>query len=293
MTEAVILAVVEGLTEYLPVSSTGHMILTEAALKMQKSSFTNLYIVNIQFGAIVSVLFLYWKRFFQSIDFYFKLFAAFLPAAILGVLLNDFIDSMLESVITVAVSLLIGGFILIFIDKYFKDQIEDKLSDDEAEEEEVKLTYPQAVIIGLFQCIAMIPGVSRSAAAIIGGLTQKLKIKSAAEFSFFLAVPTIGAASLYKLYKGFEFIKGTDIGFLIVGNIVSFIVGMLAIQFFIGLISKYGLRFFGYYRIALGALILILYMVGVKLEIPGDAPKIIPAKEAMYITPAKEECHEL
>lgn len=293
MTEAVILAVVEGLTEYLPVSSTGHMILTEAALKMQKSSFTNLYIVNIQFGAIVSVLFLYWKRFFQSIDFYYKLFAAFLPAAILGVLLNDFIDSMLESVITVAVSLLIGGFILIFIDKYFKDQIEDKLSDDEAEEEELKLTYPQAIIIGLFQCIAMVPGVSRSAAAIIGGLTQKLKIKSAAEFSFFLAVPTIGAASLFKLYKGFEYIRGTDVGFLVVGNIVSFIVGMLAIQFFIGLISKYGLRFFGYYRIAVGALILILYAAGVKLEIPGESPKIEVAKEAIYTAPAREESHEL
>ena len=240
ITEAVILAVVEGITEYLPVSSTGHMILTEAALKMQKSSFTNVYIVNIQFGAIVSVLFLYWKRFFQSRDFYFKLFVAFLPAAVLGFLLNDFIDSMLESVLTVAISLLVGRVILIFIDKIFASQIEEKLDDDEAEDEELHLTYPQAFIIGLFQCIAMIPGVSRSASAIIGGLTQKLKIKSAAEFSFFLAVPTIGAAAVYKLYKGFDLIKGTDMTYLIIGNGVSCIVGMLAIQFFIGLISKYG-----------------------------------------------------
>jgi undecaprenyl-diphosphatase len=285
ITEAVILAVVEGITEYLPVSSTGHMILTEAALKMQKSSFTNVYIVNIQFGAIVSVLFLYWKRFFQSRDFYFKLFVAFLPAAVLGFLLNDFIDSMLESVLTVAVSLLIGGFILIFIDKYFADQIEEKLTDDEAEDEELHLTYTQAFIIGLFQCIAMIPGVSRSASAIIGGLTQKLKIKSAAEFSFFLAVPTIGAAAVYKLYKGFDLIRGTDMTFLIIGNIVSFIVGMLAIQFFIGLISKYGLRFFGYYRIAIGALIIALYFAGVNLELPGEAPKVKNQNEANYIAP--------
>lgn len=282
--EAVILAIVEGLTEYLPVSSTGHMILTEAFLKMHKSEFTHIYIVNIQFGAILSVLFLYWKRFFQSFDFYFKLFVAFIPAAVLGILLNDFIDSLLSSVLTVSISLLLGGFILIFVDKIFHKQIEEAANDPDVikitttdefgvevskyEQPKLKVSWMQAFIIGCFQCLAMIPGVSRSAAAIVGGLTQKLNIKKAAEFSFFLAVPTISAAALYKLLKDFDHIVGSEMNYLLIGNVISFLVGMVAIKFFIGLITRFGLKFFGYYRIALGVLLLILMAMGHKLEIP-------------------------
>jgi undecaprenyl-diphosphatase len=282
-TEAVILAIVEGLTEYLPVSSTGHLILTEAFLGMQKNAFTNMYIINVQFGAILAVLFLYWKRFFQSLDFYFKLFVAFLPAAVLGFLLNDFIDSLLSSVITVAVSLIIGGIVLIFTDRYFQQQIEEAAHDEEMVEvkevnefgievkkkvlKKIPIGWAQAFIIGCFQCIAMIPGVSRSASTIIGGLYQKLNIKRAAEFSFFLAVPTITAASIYKLYKGIDLIRGTDIQFILIGNAISFIVGVIAIKFFINLITKYGLSFFGYYRIALGVAILVAMAMGYKLEI--------------------------
>ncbi len=282
-TEAVILAIVEGLTEYLPVSSTGHLILTEAFLGMQKNAFTNMYIINVQFGAILAVLFLYWKRFFQSLDFYFKLFVAFLPAAVLGFLLNDFIDSLLSSVITVAVSLIIGGIVLIFTDRYFQQQIEEAAHDEEMVEvkevnefgievkkkvlKKIPIGWAQAFIIGCFQCIAMIPGVSRSASTIIGGLYQKLNIKRAAEFSFFLAVPTITAASIYKLYKGIDLIRGTDIQFILIGNVISFIVGVIAIKFFINLITKYGLSFFGYYRIVLGVAILVAMAMGYKLEI--------------------------
>ncbi len=276
--EAVILAVVEGLTEFLPVSSTGHMILTEAVLRMQKTSFTNVYIVNIQFGAILSVLILYWRRFFQTLDFYFKLAVAFFPAAVLGFLLNDFIDSLLSSVLTVAVSLVVGGVVLIWVDKFFRNQIDDVQDDDDMitikevnefgveERKEVlrkfKLGWLEAFIIGCFQCVAMIPGVSRSAATIIGGLTQKLSIKRAAEFSFFLAVPTIAAASLYKLMKGFDVIRGNEISYLLIGNVVSFVVGVIAIKFFIGLITRYGLSMFGYYRILVGGVILVLYAMG-------------------------------
>ena len=264
--EAVILAIVEGITEYLPVSSTGHLILTEALLKMQKSTFNNLYIVNVQFGAILSVIFIYWRRFFQSFDFYLKLLVAFIPAAVLGFLLNDFIDSLLSSVVTVAVSLIVGGVVLIFVDKVYYNQM--KVSETEKEEnQKQEIGWLQALLIGCFQCIAMIPGVSRSAATIVGGLQQGLNIKMAAEFSFFLAVPTIAAAALYKLIKSYSDVKATDMDFLIIGNAISFVVGMIAIKFFIQLITHHGLKFFGYYRILLGVFILILMMLGHNLEI--------------------------
>ena len=283
-TESIILAIVEGLTEFIPVSSTGHMILTEAALKMQRSTLANVYIVNIQFGAILAVVFLYWRRFFQSFDFYFKLFVAFIPAAVLGFLLNDQIDKLLSSVTTVAVSLVIGGGGLIFTDRFFKQQIQDADKDEDREfikeidefgverKKEVlkrfEIGWMQAFLIGCFQCIAMVPGVSRSAATIVGGLTQKLNIKRAAEFSFFLAVPTVFAASAYKLLKSYDEIRGTDIDFFLVGNVVSFLVGMVAIKFFISLITRFGMKFLGYYRIVLGVFILIMMAMGHKLEIP-------------------------
>lgn len=281
--EAVILAVVEGITEYLPVSSTGHLIISEALLKMQKNSFTNVYIINIQFGAILSVVFLYWRRFLQSFDFYLKLFVAFLPAAVIGFLLNKHIDALLSSVVTVAITLILGGVVLIWVDKFFHKQIEEGAAVEDYEDvtvidefgieqkksmlKKLDISWMQALVIGCFQCIAMIPGVSRSASTIVGGLYQKLNIKHAAEFSFFLAVPTITAASLYKVYKHFDDIKGTDINLLLIGNVISFVVAMIAIKFFISLITRYGLRFFGYYRIAVGVIILILMALGYPLEI--------------------------
>ncbi len=199
--EAILLAVVEGLTEFLPISSTGHMIIASAMLGIDQSTFTRIFTVNIQFGAILSVVVLYWRRFFQSIEFYYKLFVAFLPAAIIGFFLGDFIDSLLENVLVVAVALLLGGIILLFIDKVFIDNRDDTQH----------ISYPRALVIGFFQCLALMPGVSRSAATIIGGMTQGLTRKAAAEFSFFLAVPTMFAASGYKLLKDYEYIQTADL----------------------------------------------------------------------------------
>jgi len=257
--EAIIIAIVEGLTEFLPISSTGHMIIAQALLGVENSDFVKAFVINIQFGAILSVVVLYWKRFFQSINFYFKLFVAFIPAAILGLLLGDYIDAMLESVLTVAIMLLLGGIILIFIDKWLNP------------EREVEVTYPKAFKIGLFQCIAMIPGVSRSAASIIGGMTQGLTRKQAAEFSFFLAVPTMFGASGYKLYKSYkvapEIFQGENLTTLLVGNAVAFIVAMLAIKFFIGFLTKHGFKLFGWYRIIVGAILIALILSGVNLSI--------------------------
>ena len=254
--QAIILAIVEGITEFLPVSSTGHMIIASSFMGISHLEFTKMFTVNIQFGAILSVVVLYWKRFFQSTDFYFKLFVAFLPAAVLGFLLNDLIDSMLENVVVVAVSLLVGGIILIFI---------DRIANDETREREI--SYFDALKIGFFQCIAMIPGVSRSASTIIGGMLQGLSRKQAAEFSFFLAVPTMAAAGGYKLLKTYDTIQASDIQTLLIGNVVAFVVAMLAIKFFINFLTKYGFKVFGYYRIILGIILLALLASGYKLDI--------------------------
>ncbi|MEI8201785.1 MAG: undecaprenyl-diphosphate phosphatase [Bacteroidota bacterium] len=254
--KALIIAIVEGITEFLPISSTGHMVITEKILGIAGSDFTQTFIVNIQFGAILSVIVLYWKRFFQSVNFYLKLFVAFLPAAIIGFLLGDFIDSILENVVVVAISLLLGGIILLFVDKWF-----NKPTDKQ------EVTFKNAFIIGCFQVIAMIPGISRSAATIVGGMTRKLTRKNAAEFSFFLAVPTMFAASAYKLLKNFKSINSDNISLLVIGNIVAFIIAMIAIKAFIGFLTKYGFKVFGYYRILLGATILILLVLGYDLNI--------------------------
>jgi undecaprenyl-diphosphatase len=254
--QAIIIAVVEGITEFLPVSSTGHMIITEKILGMESTDFTKAFVINIQFGAILSVIVLYWKRFFKTINFYYKLFIAFIPAAVIGFLAGDYIDSMLENVTVVAVSLVLGGIILVFVDKWFKNPSENQ-----------EVTYPKAFKIGFFQVIAMIPGVSRSAATIIGGMTQKLNRKTAAEFSFFLAVPTMFAASAYKLTKNYEAINNDNISLLIIGNIVAFIVAMIAIKSFIHFLTKYGFKIFGYYRIILGLTILILMGLEIDLNI--------------------------
>ncbi|MDO9510162.1 MAG: undecaprenyl-diphosphate phosphatase [Bacteroidales bacterium] len=254
--QALIIAIVEGITEFLPVSSTGHMIITEAVLGMKPDDFSKAFIINIQFGAILSVVVLYWKRFFQTLKFYYKLFIAFIPAAVIGLLAGDYIDMLLENVIVVAASLFLGGIVLLFVDKWFNNAQADN-----------EVTYPKAFKIGLFQCIAMIPGVSRSAATIIGGMAQKLDRKTAAEFSFFLAVPTMFAASAYKLLSNYKAITTDTLPILIFGNIVAFIVALIAIRTFITYLTKHGFRIFGWYRIIVGLTILILAALGIDLQI--------------------------
>ena len=276
--QTIIIAIVKGLTEFLPVSSTGHMIITQHVWGVESTEFVKAFTFIIQFGAILSVVCLYWKRFFRlnhtpapegasalkrflhTYDFYWKLFVAFIPAAVLGLLFSDMIDAMLESVIVVAVMLIIGGVFMLFCDKLFGNG-----------SEETKLTEKRAFYIGLFQCISMIPGVSRSMATIVGGMAQKLTRKAAAEFSFFLAVPTMFAATVYKMFKlfmegGTEIIV-SNMEALIIGNAVAFVVAMLAIKFFISFVTKYGFAAFGWYRIIVGGVILIMSCLGYNLEL--------------------------
>lgn len=248
--EAIILAIVEGLTEFLPVSSTGHMIIVSSFFGIASDDFTKLFTIVIQLGTIFSVIILYFKRFFQSIDFYKKLFVAFLPAAVLGLLLSDVIDSLLENPITVAISLIIGGLLLVKVDDWFGDG------------EETEISYLTALKIGFFQCLAMIPGTSRSGATIVGGMTQKLNRTVAAEFSFFLAVPTMLGATLKKSFDYYQegfVLNQEQINLLIIGNVVGFLVAMIAIKSFIGYLSKHGFKVFGYYRILAGIVILLIH----------------------------------
>lgn len=251
--EAIVLAIIEGITEYLPVSSTGHMIITSSFFGIAQEDFTKLFTIVIQLGTILSVVVLYFKRFFQSIDFYLKLLVAFIPAVILGLLLSDFIDSLLENPITVAVSLVVGGFILLKVDDWFTYGEKDQ---------EKSISYSTALKIGFFQCLAMIPGVSRSGASIVGGMSQKLSRTTAAEFSFFLAVPTMLGATLKKSYDyynaGFT-LTHDQVNLLIIGNVVGFLVALLAIKTFIGYLSKNGFKMFGYYRITIGFIILAIH----------------------------------
>lgn len=259
--ESIILAIIEGITEFLPVSSTGHIIIGSSVMGIASDPFTKMFTVAIQLGAILSVIVLYWKRFFQSFDFYLKLFVAFLPAAVIGFLFNDHIDMLLERVDVVGYMLIIGGIFFLFSDKIFAGN--ETLF-------ERPVTYPIAVKIGFFQTIAMIPGVSRSAATIIGGLTQKLSRKTAAEFSFFLAVPTMFAATVYKMYSFYDSggsFGNKEVTLLIVGNVVAFLVAMVAIRSFITYLTKHGFKIFGYYRIVVGTVILILYYLGVELSV--------------------------
>ncbi len=277
--ETIIIAIVEGLTEFLPVSSTGHMIIAQNLLDVESTEFVKAFTFIIQFGAILSVVVLYRQRFFKlnhtpapdgatplqkflhKYDFYWKLFVAFIPAAVLGLLFNDMIDAMLESVTVVAITLILGGIFMLFCDKIFNKGNEN-----------TELTEKRAFRIGLFQCISMIPGVSRSMATIVGGMSQKLTRKAAAEFSFFLAVPTMFAATLFKILKLLTEDNGTSIiinnlGTLLLGNAVAFIVAMLAIKFFIGFVTKYGFKAFGWYRIIIGTAILAMLFTGHNLTI--------------------------
>ena len=276
--QTIVIAIVEGLTEFLPVSSTGHMIITQHILGVESTDFVKAFTFIIQFGAILSVVCLYWKNFFQlnhapisdntsllkrflhKYDFYWKLLVAFIPAAVLGLLFSDVIDEMLESVTVVAVMLIVGGIFMLFCDRIFGNG-----------DEKTVLTEKRAFLIGLFQCISMIPGVSRSMATIVGGMAQKLTRKKAAEFSFFLAVPTMFAATVYKMAKlfmdgGIEIISA-NLTTLIVGNIVAFIVALLAIKFFISFVTKYGFVAFGWNRIIVGSAILIMSFLGYNLEL--------------------------
>jgi len=259
--QAIILAVIEGLTEFLPVSSTGHMIIASSFMGIATDPFVKLFTIVIQLGAILSVIVLYFKRFFQSFNFYLKLLVAFIPAAVFGFLLSDKIDEMLESPLTVAVSLVVGGVILLFVDKWFNAP---------TIHEEKEISYAKAFQIGLFQCLAMIPGTSRSGASIVGGMSLKLSRKVAAEFSFFLAVPTMFAATAKKLldfYKEGHTISTHEIQILAVGNIVAFLVALLAIKSFIGYLNKNGFKVFGWYRIVAGLIIIALLQSGHNLQI--------------------------
>lgn len=258
--EAIILAIIEGLTEFLPVSSTGHMIIASTFMGNASDSFVKLFTVAIQFGAILSVVLVYFKKFIKSINFYVLLFVAFLPTGIIGLSLKSYVDALLEEVVVVAISLLVGGVVLLFVDKYFAK------NEKEGTEE---VSYKTAFIIGIIQSIAMIPGVSRSAATIIGGMSQKLTRKAAAEFSFFLAVPTMFAATLKSMWDEKELlIESTNNEWIILlmGNVIAFIVAYFAIKSFISFLNKNGFKVFGYYRIVLGGLILILLAAGVNLE---------------------------
>ena len=252
--QAIILAIIEGITEFLPISSTGHLILGSTYFGIEHDEFTKLFTVFIQLGAILSVVVLYFKRFFQSFDFYFKLFVAFIPAVVFGLLFSKKIDSLLESPLTVAVSLLIGGIVLLKVDDWFADA--------EAVQTSNEISYLQAFKIGLFQCLAMVPGVSRSGASIVGGMSQKLSRTTAAEFSFFLAVPTMLGATAkkcYDYYKDGLVLSHDQINFLIIGNVVAFIVALIAIKSFIGFLSKHGFKVFGFYRIIVGVALLIIH----------------------------------
>lgn len=259
--QAVILAIIEGLTEFLPVSSTGHMIIASSAMGIANNDFVKLFTVAIQLGAILSVVVLYFKRFFQSIDFYVKLLVAFIPAVVFGLLFSKKIDQLLESALTVGITLFVGGIILLFVDKWFNKATVT---------EEKGIDLITALKIGLFQCIAMIPGTSRSAATIVGGMSQKLSRTAAAEFSFFLAVPTMFAATakkLYDFYKEGHTFTGEEIKLLALGNVIAFIVGLLAIKTFITFLERKGFVLFGWYRIVVGAIIIGLYMTGHNLEV--------------------------
>ena len=258
--ETIVIAIIEGLTEFLPISSTGHMIIASSFMGIAKDDFTKLFEVAIQLGAILSVVVLYWKKFldFKKFDFYIKLIVAVIPALVLGFLLSKKIDALLESPLTVSISLFVGGFVLLFVDKLFKAPT---IASTE------KISLPKALLIGLWQCIAMVPGVSRSAASIIGGMQQKLTRNLAAEFSFFLAVPTMAAATGYKLLKAYKenpelLSNKNNLIALGIGNLVAFVVAMIAIKFFIGFLQKHGFKLFGWYRIIAGAILLVLFITG-------------------------------
>lgn len=260
--QAIIIAIVEGLTEYLPVSSTAHMGFAAALMGMEESEFLKMFQVSIQFGAILSIVALYWRKFLdpKNIQIYIKLAFAVIPALVLGKLFDDKIEAVLGNQIVISVVLILGGIVLLFVDSWFKNPtIYD----------EKQVSVKKAVIIGFWQCLAMMPGTSRSAASIIGGMSQGLTRKAAAEFSFFLALPTMLAVTVYSVFvkawengqKGYEMITATpqNIQAFLIGNAVAFVVALIAVKFFIEVLAKYGFKFWGWYRIIVGVLLLIYF----------------------------------
>lgn len=263
--EAIIIAIVEGLTEYLPISSTAHMIFTREILELDKTQFFDMFSLCIQFGAILAVVTLYWKKFFdfRRINFFIKLAFAVTPALVLGALFDNYIDAILGKTMFIAINLVFGGFVLIFIDNFFK---KPEVFDEE------QISIKKAVVIGFWQCLAMIPGTSRSAASIIGGMQQKLSREASAEFSFFLAVPTMLAVMVYSLFlksytetgeklKGYELLANNSdkMTIFILGNIVAYAVALLAIKGFVNMIKKYGFKIWGYYRIIVGSFLIAYF----------------------------------
>ncbi|MEZ7515548.1 undecaprenyl-diphosphate phosphatase [Flavobacterium frigidarium] len=264
--QAIILAIIEGLTEFLPISSTAHMGFTASLLGMEESDFLKMFQVSIQFGAILAIVVLYWKKFFnfENFKFYYKLVYAVIPALVLGYLFDDKIEAVLGNQIAISSVLVLGGVVLLFVDNWFKNPT---ILDEK------DISIKKAVIIGFWQCLAMMPGTSRSAASIIGGMTQGLNRKSAAEFSFFLAVPTMLAVTVYSIFvktwgkgtptemKGYEMIlqDQNHIFLFIMGNIVAFIVALIAVKTFITFLTKYGFKFWGWYRIIIGIALLIFF----------------------------------
>ncbi len=264
--QAMIIAIVEGLTEYLPISSTAHMGFTAALMGMEESEYLKMFQVSIQFGAILSIVVLYWKKFFNfsNLNFYIKLVFAVIPALVLGKLFDDKIEAVLGNQIAISTVLILGGVVLLFVDQWFKNP---KIDDEK------EISIKKAIVIGFWQCLAMMPGTSRSAASIIGGMTQGLSRKAAAEFSFFLAVPTMLAVTVYSVFvktwgeatghpqKGYEMIMASseNIQVFIVGNVVAFIVAMIAVKTFIAVLTKYGFKFWGWYRIIVGIVLLVYF----------------------------------
>lgn len=266
--QAIVLAFIEGLTEFLPISSTAHMIFASSIFGTQNDEFVKMFQVSIQFGAILAVVAMYWRKFFNpttSIKFYLKLVIAVIPALVLGKLFDDKIEAVLEKPIPIAIVLIVGGFVLLFIHRFFKKNEIDH---------ETEISNKKALTIGFWQCLAMMPGTSRAAASIIGGMQQKLTMRMAAEFSFFLAVPTMFAVTCYSIFlkdweisdatgkvietKGYEMLfTGDNMMLFLLGNVIAFIVAIIAIKFFIGILKKYGFKMWGWYRIVLGVAFII------------------------------------
>lgn len=265
--QTIIIAIVEGLTEFLPVSSTGHMIITQNLLGVKQGDpFVHAFTFIIQFGAILSVVCLYWKHFFQmrnekefidKMRFYGLLIVGVLPAVVIGLAAkkSGLLDWLLDSVVVVAAMLVIGGVFMLFCDRIFNKGSENN-----------KMNSKRAFIIGCWQCLSVIPGTSRSMATIVGGMQQKLTRKNAAEFSFFLAVPTMAGATLLDLLDMFKedttWATSNNIMLLIVGCVIAFVVAILAMKWFVGFLTKYGFKAFGWYRIVVGLVILALLATG-------------------------------
>lgn len=256
---AVILGIVEGLTEFLPVSSTGHLIITGNILSFNNPEFENMFNVVIQFGAISAVIFYFWKRIFpfgkpeeerkRTFRLWFRIAAGFIPAAVLGVLLDDLIDTYLFNPVTVAAALIVGAVLIFIAEGRSRKKIQTEQLED--------ISYRHAFIVGFFQCLAMWPGMSRSASTIIGGIFCGFSRAAAAEFSFLLGIPTIMGASLFKLMKGGLSFTSSEWGLIGIGTVVSFLTALLVIHFFMGYLRKYSLKPFAIYRIVLGAAVLI------------------------------------